>query len=447
MHLAKLEIVEYQSSWLDDFKKEADLIKHSLSSHLQKIHHIGSTSIVGMPAKPIIDILLEVTNLDDINIIEKKLVALKFSKLHRSVMPYRSYVTNKMGQNMQYNCHIYEVGDPEISRYCRFRDYLMEHQLDAEAYASLKKSLIEEGAQSIVDYVSRKTAFVRKIDARAKKMFSEYNLLQQQLPQNKGEKITCWSNDKIINSMTANFNMRHTYFPLYMQNINFIRVPGYVLIDLNIADEKFNCILDGHFQENEVREKAHGLIKYFHDKNLPFTWWISPKDTPDSLSTILIENNLENREDSVGLCFDLDAWHPSSFSKISDIKILETTSDVMNLIRDLPEGNEELKEYLYLTSDIYNSDDPIKIFASYVDNKLIRCDLLVLYAQIAGIYPIFSTIAHKEISELEAEKFLLSYAKKIGYYLATLQVSHDALPTYLTRGFKKICEFKKLVNK
>jgi GrpB-like predicted nucleotidyltransferase (UPF0157 family) len=447
MHLTKLEVIEYQPSWPDDFKREADLINHSLSDYLQRIHHIGSTSIVGMPAKPIIDILLEVTNLDDINIIEEKLVTLGFSKLHRSIMPYRSYITNKAGQHIQYNCHIYEMGDPEISRYCRFRDYLMEHQVDATAYANLKQSLIAEGTQSIVDYVSRKTDFVRKVDAKAKKMFSERKLPQQRLPQNKGQNIIYWSNDKIINSMIANFNMRQTYFPQYMPNVNFVRVPGYILIDLNLSDTNFNCILDNHFQKSEVQNKVDELIKYFHNKNLPFTWWISPKDTPSSLSKILIENHLKDHDDYIGLYLDLDAWYTAPLLKLGSIKLLETTSDIISLIHSLPEGHEELKEYLYLISDIYNDNDPIKLFASYINARLAGCNLLVLYAQIAGIYPLFSSDGYKDMLKHDTENFLLNHAKKIGYHLATLQVFHHELPMYLARGFKEIGKFKTLVGK
>ncbi len=445
MKLSNIEIVEHNASWAIYFKEEKHLIEKKIASYIKIIHHIGSTSIPKMPAKPIIDMLIEVINLDDIEIIESKLKVLGYKALHRSVMPNRSYVTNKQDNNVQYNCHIYEIGDPEIARYCRFRDYLIEHPADACAYAELKKKLADGVLNNITEYVHGKNIFVHDIDAKAKADAANQHKSKYLTEQNKGNELALWSNKKIVKSIGANFNLCKTYFAQFVTKINFIRVPGYVLVDSNLEGEHFNYILDSHFTEEEVEVKVEQLIAYFRDRNLHFTWWLAPNDTPIYLSQLLSQHVPVRQKKYISLFFDLDQLCSVASSLEYTIKIISTNSELENCISEIPKGLSELKNYLRLILDVYASDDPVKFYICYSNNLLVSCGFLALYAQLAGIYPFFYSEFSSEESMVATENYLLQQVRKTGYHLATMQVDEAALPKYFAHGFKQAGVFEKFI--
>ena len=68
-----VELVDYDEKWQEEYKKEEKLLKNVLGERIKEIHHIGSTSIPGLKAKPIIDILVVISDFDEIQEIEKEL--------------------------------------------------------------------------------------------------------------------------------------------------------------------------------------------------------------------------------------------------------------------------------------------------------------------------------------------------------------------------------------
>ena len=90
-----IKIYEHNPRWTEMFLQEKRDIKEVLSSYLKEVHHIGSTAITDMPAKPILDILLEINSIDEIDTIERGLIAQGCKKLSRNVIPHRSFITTK----------------------------------------------------------------------------------------------------------------------------------------------------------------------------------------------------------------------------------------------------------------------------------------------------------------------------------------------------------------
>ena len=70
-----VELVDYDEKWQEEYKKEEKLLKNVLGERIKEIHHIGSTSIPGLKAKPIIDILVVISDFDEIQEIEKELIS------------------------------------------------------------------------------------------------------------------------------------------------------------------------------------------------------------------------------------------------------------------------------------------------------------------------------------------------------------------------------------
>lgn len=438
-----IKIVQYDPLWPKYFEQEAKSIKKILGRCLQKIHHIGSTSIFGMPAKPIVDIMLEVVNLDEIQFIEKSLMTLGFAKLNRSVMPHRSYFSFKVTDYIRYNCHLYEMGDPQVSRHVRFCDYLRQHPDEAITYAELKTKLASGDLQDIAQYVKGKDSFVRHIDAKAK-IFAQINSnVRSEVVQNVGQPIAEWSKQKIIHSMEANFNLSLTYFTQYAPKIHFVRCPGYVLVDSGLANEHCNYILDTHFNEDDVTIKIQQLVDYFTNRNLPFNWWVAPYDKPTELSELLTKI-LKPPKDRIGVYLDLEQWQSSY--PIQRMESINNQADFRRLLTTLSKNNLALTNYLQLICDIYEPDDPIKFFVAYENGVPITCMMLVFYAQIVGMYPIFTANDILDSNRHALENFLLGEAKKAGYHVAVLHAHDQELISYVNRGFIKACVFKKFTN-
>lgn len=130
-----------------------------------EIHHIGSTSVPGLSAKPILDILPVVKNIVEVDKATDAMILLGYDAQGESGMAFRRFF-QKGAPNRTHNVHVYEVGDPEIDRYLRFRDWMRSHDDDAAAYAKIKISLAEEYPEDILQYCQGKDAFVASIDKK-----------------------------------------------------------------------------------------------------------------------------------------------------------------------------------------------------------------------------------------------------------------------------------------
>jgi len=163
----KIEIVPYDPVWLKIFEIEVKNIREVLGSHLVVIHHIGSTAIFSMLAKPTIDMLLVVMNLAKLDGLNNRMQELGYEPKGENGIPGRRYYRKLEGEVHRFHLHAFEVGHPEIKRHLNFRDFLREHADEARAYQDLKLRLSAEFPFDSKKYTSGKTAFIRMIDKRA----------------------------------------------------------------------------------------------------------------------------------------------------------------------------------------------------------------------------------------------------------------------------------------
>jgi GrpB-like predicted nucleotidyltransferase (UPF0157 family)/dihydrofolate reductase/GNAT superfamily N-acetyltransferase len=160
-----IEVVPYNLQWPEIFASEAELIKQALGNNCITIHHIGSTSVSGLSAKPIIDMLPVVKDIQEVDKAKKAMESLGYEAKGEYGIAFRRYF--QKGQNARtHNVHIYQEGDPEISRYLKFRDWMRSHPDDAENYAKLKEGLAAKFPEDILQYCNGKDAFVASIDAK-----------------------------------------------------------------------------------------------------------------------------------------------------------------------------------------------------------------------------------------------------------------------------------------
>lgn len=160
-----IKIVPYDNQWPLLFESEAIVIKQALGNNCVAIHHIGSTAVPGLSAKPVIDILPVVRDIQEVDKRTKAMESLGYETKGENGIAFRRYF-QKGGELRTHNVHMYEEGDPEIDRYLRFRDWLRTHPEDAQKYAELKTKLAAEFSHDIIQYCNGKDAFVADIDRK-----------------------------------------------------------------------------------------------------------------------------------------------------------------------------------------------------------------------------------------------------------------------------------------
>jgi L-amino acid N-acyltransferase YncA/GrpB-like predicted nucleotidyltransferase (UPF0157 family) len=171
----EIVIVPYNPTWPDMFEEEKkhllDCLPHEL---IKRIEHFGSTAIPNLSAKPIIDILVEVTSLEETRkVIVPILAAQGYDYYWRPTMGddvppfYAWFIKRDMHGNRTHHIHMVER-DYEHWERLFFRDYLIEHPHLREEYQQLKLQLAEKFPNDRVAYTARKTLFIQKTTLLAK---------------------------------------------------------------------------------------------------------------------------------------------------------------------------------------------------------------------------------------------------------------------------------------
>lgn len=160
-------IVEYRPEWKEMYKKEAALIKDILGEELQDIHHIGSTSVEGLAAKPVIDIMPVVKEIEKIDAYNGRFEALGYECMGEYGIPGRRFY-RKGGDDRTHHIHIFgEANAYDIKRHMAVRDYLRCHKDAAKAYGEIKASQAKLHPGDIEGYCAGKDAFVKQLEQDA----------------------------------------------------------------------------------------------------------------------------------------------------------------------------------------------------------------------------------------------------------------------------------------
>ena len=166
--MRKVEVVPYNLNWTGLFQDECNKIKYLFGSEIIEIHHIGSTSIPNLHAKPVIDIIAEVKNIQNIDQYNQKMAQIGYEAMGENGIANRRFFM-KGGNNRTHHIHVFETGNVEIIRHLAFRDYMLAHPDEARRYGLLKKELAEKYPFDIESYINGKNDYIKEIDQKAKK--------------------------------------------------------------------------------------------------------------------------------------------------------------------------------------------------------------------------------------------------------------------------------------
>jgi GrpB-like predicted nucleotidyltransferase (UPF0157 family) len=164
-HDGPIELVEYDEAWPVRFEREAKRIRTALGVRALQVEHAGSTSVPGIAAKPIIDIVLAVPDSSDEDDYVPALEATGYTLRIREPDWYEHRVLKKADPNV--NLHVFSAGCVEIDRMLAFRDHLRTNEADRELYERTKRELAAREWAYVQDYADAKTEVVEQIVARA----------------------------------------------------------------------------------------------------------------------------------------------------------------------------------------------------------------------------------------------------------------------------------------
>ncbi|GEQ48390.1 GrpB family protein [Tetragenococcus koreensis] len=164
-HNAPIELIDYDLNWVNLFEREAKRIKTILGNKVLQLEHIGSTSIPGLCAKPIIDILLVVTDSSDELSYVPALESIGYTLRIREPEWHEHRLFK--GPDTDINLHVFSERALEINKMLRFRDWLRTNRDDREKYAKVKHALAQNTWENIQDYADAKTEIVEEIMERA----------------------------------------------------------------------------------------------------------------------------------------------------------------------------------------------------------------------------------------------------------------------------------------
>lgn len=160
--IRQLEVVDYNNEWPSMFAEHQKRLQDALHAIDVDIEHIGSTSVPGLAAKPIIDIVVAV---NDITAEEDYLVPLLAAGYLLRVREPGHRLVRTPARDV--HVHIYEKGDQAITNYLLFRDRLRTDADDRALYVRTKEALISQGFEDMNAYADAKTEVVAAIIARA----------------------------------------------------------------------------------------------------------------------------------------------------------------------------------------------------------------------------------------------------------------------------------------
>ncbi|MGE8203267.1 GrpB family protein [Heyndrickxia sp. NPDC080065] len=161
-----VEVTPYNEQWVSLFEEEAEKLKKVFGPEIIHIHHIGSTSVKGLKAKPIIDIMPVVKNISLIDKFNKEMEALGYEPKGENGISGRRYF-KKGGDSRTHHIHIYEFKNPHIKRHLAFRDYLRAHPDAVKKYGNLKEVLSNRYPFDIQSYIKGKEHLAIEIEQKA----------------------------------------------------------------------------------------------------------------------------------------------------------------------------------------------------------------------------------------------------------------------------------------
>ncbi|GGD82834.1 GrpB family protein [Paenibacillus nasutitermitis] len=159
----EVTIAEYNPGWVAQFEQEQAKLQAVLPDKSIVIEHIGSTSVEGLPSKPILDIAIGVHDLEEADAFITPLGELDYEYVPKADFPNRKFFRKGKWRRGTHHLHVYELGSEEWNNNLLFRNYLRNHPEKVQEYARLKRQLASLHADDRETYTKLKAPFIHSI--------------------------------------------------------------------------------------------------------------------------------------------------------------------------------------------------------------------------------------------------------------------------------------------
>ncbi|MFD3449713.1 GrpB family protein [Microbacteriaceae bacterium 4G12] len=154
-------LVTWTKEWENEFLLEKERIENKIGKYIVDVHHIGSTAVKNLSAKPIIDIAIEIKEFSNGEHCVSPLQDIGYSYQGTNILPDRHYF-NK-GEPRTHQIHMYQSGNKYLMEQLKFRDYLRNNDEARVKYEQLKVKLADLNRNNKHKYAAEKTDFVKSI--------------------------------------------------------------------------------------------------------------------------------------------------------------------------------------------------------------------------------------------------------------------------------------------
>ena len=164
--LQPVVVVDYDPEWVRMYEEERTRIVALIGNYLEEIQHVGSTSIPGLAAKPVIDILAIVPDISIAEHCVKPLEHLDYAYFGENGIPGRRYFRKPSDIRFHqhtHHIHMMEQRHEQVHKMLTFRDYLRTHPEAVKEYQDLKKELATKYSGDRAAYTDAKEPFVQSI--------------------------------------------------------------------------------------------------------------------------------------------------------------------------------------------------------------------------------------------------------------------------------------------
>lgn len=159
----RVEVVDHRFEWTGLYKREAKTISRLLSGQILRLHHIGSTAIRGIYAKPIIDVLGEVRQISAIDGLNGRMLQGGYRPMGEYGIKGRRFFIKGTDEVRTVHLHLFQQASAEIEKHLAFRNHLRASPALARQYSDLKRQLAARHAHDIQAYMDGKDGFIRQI--------------------------------------------------------------------------------------------------------------------------------------------------------------------------------------------------------------------------------------------------------------------------------------------
>ncbi len=164
MQTKKVTVVDYNHVWAENFLTIKKELLGVLGDLALSIEHVGSTSVVGLPAKPIIDIDVVINSVDELDSAIQKLASIGYKfEGDLGIADRYAFQYNDKEHLQEHHLYVCPKTSKELHRHIVFRDYLRTHPHDAVVYGNIKKEAAKLYPNDIEQYIQYKASCISEL--------------------------------------------------------------------------------------------------------------------------------------------------------------------------------------------------------------------------------------------------------------------------------------------